>query len=213
MKRLLLAAALTVLASASARAQENPRGEVFGGFSYLHAGLGPNLYGWDASAAGNLNKWFGIVGEFSGQHQPSGGTVAFPTPMVPALVVASSADLHTLLFGPRFSYRKDKRFTPFAHILPGLAWSYTRGTAYPNILLLPPAPAGPFSDSGTAFAMAIGGGLDMKLTKTLAFRVLQADYLLTRFGGSLEVSFTSRKATQNNTRLTTGLEYRFGFGE
>lgn len=68
MKRLLLAAALTVLASASARAQGNPRGEVSGGFSYLHAAPGSNLYGWDASAAGNLNKWFGIVGEFSGHY-------------------------------------------------------------------------------------------------------------------------------------------------
>ena len=201
MKRLLLAAALTVLASASARAQENPRGEVFGGFSYLHAGLGPNLYGWDASAAGNLNKWFGIVGEFSGHHQPSGGTVAFPTPMVPARVVASSADLYTFLFGPRLSYRKDKRFTPFAHILPGLARSHTSGTVTTQLLVMPPVVTNfHFSDSSNAFAMAIGGGLDMKLTKTLAFRVLQADYLLTRFGG----------ATQNNARLTTGLEYRFG---
>ena len=48
--------------------------------------------------------------------------------------------------------------------------------------------------------MAMGGGLDVKLTRSLAFRVLQADYLLTRFGG----------VTQNNARLTTGLVYRFG---
>ena len=205
MKRLFLAAALTVLVSASARAQENPRGEVSGGFSYLHAGPGSNLYGWDTSAAGNLNSWFGIVGEFSGHYQSSGGTIAFPTPpiVVPVPVVAVSADsnLYTFLFGPRLSYRKDKRFTPFAHILPGLARSHTSGTVTTQLLVMPPVLTDfHFSDSGTAFAMAIGGGLDMKLTKSLVFRVLQADYLLTRFGG----------ATQNHARLTTGLLYRFG---
>jgi opacity protein-like surface antigen len=171
----------------------------------LHAGPGSNLYGWDASAAGNLNNWFGIVGEFSGHYQSSGGTIAFPTPpiVVPVPVVAVSADsnLYTFLFGPRLSYRKDKRFTPFAHILPGLARSHTSGTVTTQLLVMPPVVTDfHFSDSSTAFAMAIGGGLDMKLTKSLAFRVFQADYLLTRFGG----------ATQNNARVTTGLEYRFG---
>ena len=211
MKRLLLAAALTVLASASARAQEHPRGEVSGGFSYLHAGPGANLYGGDASAAGNLNNWFGIVAEFSGHYQSSGGTIGIPTPIptpivVPAPVVTVSAhsNLYTFLFGPRLSYRKDKRFTPFVHMLPGLARSHTSGTVTTQLLVVPPAVTDlHFSGSSTAFAMAIGGGLDMKLTKSLAFRILQADYLLTRFGG----------ATQNNARLTTGLEYRFGFGE
>ena len=219
MKRLLLAAALTVLASASARAQEHPRGEVSGGFSYLHAGPGANLYGGDASAAGNLNNWFGIVAEFSGHYQSSGGTIGIPTPIptpittpivvpaplpAPVVTVSAHSNLYTFLIGPRLSYRKDKRLTPFVHMLPGLARSHTSGTVTTQLLVMPPAVTDlHFSGSSTAFAMAIGGGLDMKLTKSLAFRILQADYLLTRFGG----------ATQNNARLTTGLEYRFGFGE
>jgi opacity protein-like surface antigen len=195
-------------------AQENPGAEVSGGFSYLHAGPGSNLYGWGASVARNLNNWFGIVGEFSGHYQSGGSIFNFavigpgiglPTPPIvaPAPVVAVSADsnLYTFLFGPRFSYRTDKRFTPFVHILPGLARSHTSGTVTTQLLVMPPVVTNVhFSDSGNAFAMAIGGGFDMKLSKSLAFRVLQADYLLTRFGG----------ATQNNARLTTGLVYRFG---
>jgi hypothetical protein len=61
-----------------------------------------------------------------------------------------------------------------------------------------------FSDSSTAFAMAIGGGLDLKLTRSLAFRLLQADYLLTRFGRRIakrcevnnRVGISLRKMTQ-----------------
>jgi len=47
--------------------------------------------------------------------------------------------------------------------------------------------------------MALGGGVDLRLSRSVAFRMIQADYLLTRFGG----------ITQNNARITTGLVYRF----
>ncbi len=52
----------------------------------------------------------------------------------------------------------------------------------------------------TAFAMALGGGFDIRLVNSLALRALQIDYLMTRFGGE----------RQNNVRLVTGVVFRFG---
>jgi len=49
--------------------------------------------------------------------------------------------------------------------------------------------------------MAIGGGVDVVLTKYLAWRFVQADYLMTNFSGSL----LSPGGRQNNFRVGTGV--------
>jgi outer membrane protein OmpA-like peptidoglycan-associated protein len=54
--------------------------------------------------------------------------------------------------------------------------------------------------------VAFGGGIDLVPTRRLAFRVFQADYLMTNFGGP-GVGGNSR---QDNFRVATGLVYRFG---
>jgi hypothetical protein len=48
--------------------------------------------------------------------------------------------------------------------------------------------------------MALGGGLDVKINDSWAARIIQADYVMTRFGDS---------STQNNARLSFGVAYRF----
>ncbi|MEK7831876.1 MAG: hypothetical protein AAB401_12360, partial [Acidobacteriota bacterium] len=52
----------------------------------------------------------------------------------------------------------------------------------------------------SAFAMAIGGGLDAKVHDNLAIRLFQTDYVLTRFNDD----------SQHNFRLSTGLVLRLG---
>jgi hypothetical protein len=52
--------------------------------------------------------------------------------------------------------------------------------------------------SDTSFATALGGGLDYRLLKPIAWR-FQGDYVQTRFFG----------ATQNNVRISTGIVLRF----
>jgi len=47
--------------------------------------------------------------------------------------------------------------------------------------------------------MNLGGGVDLKLTKLIAWRLIQAEYLLTHFA----------RSNQNNVRLSTGLVFRF----
>ncbi len=91
-----------------------------------------------------------------------------------------STSLNTFLFGPQFSLPLP-RVSPFVHALVGAARLSTGGA------------------SGTVFAGALGGGIDTKIAPFFSYRVIQVDYLATRFGGS----------TQNNLRISTGLVFRF----
>lgn len=86
----------------------------------------------------------------------------------------SGEHVHTYMFGPVFSARSDK-VTPFAHAL--------------------------FGGAGTnAFAMAFGGGVDVKMADKVALRLIQGDWLVLRSEG-----FTSKK----NARISTGIVFRF----
>ncbi len=180
MRRILLTAGIILLMPLMAPAQDPPKAEISGGFSLLRAVelSSVNFYGWDASVAGNLNRWFGLVGDFSGHYAKAGPGFLGPS--------APRVNAHTFLFGPRFSYRSDGRLTPFAHVLFGAA----HGSAGVFGVTL----------SDTAFAMAAGGGIDIRLADRIALRAFQADYLMTRFGG----------VHQNSVRLTIGMVFRFG---
>jgi len=173
---LMLMAAL-IAAAAGARAQDGapgtPRGELFGGYSYFRAGdAGTGLNGGDFSIAENVNRWFGGALDLSSHHGSFAG---------------SGVNVTTIAYGPVFSYRRDPRFTPFFHVLLGAV----RGSSGYLGISLP----------DTEFAITGGGGVDVKLGKHLAVRVIQADYISSHF----------LSKTQNNFRLSAGLVFRFGF--
>jgi len=87
--------------------------------------------------------------------------------------------VHSYLFGPQVSL--PSRVSPFAHVLLGGAHFSAAGTG------------------DSAFAMAIGAGMDTEIKQGISWRIIQGDYLLTRFGSS----------TQNNGRISTGVVFRF----
>lgn len=91
----------------------------------------------------------------------------------------SGTKFHTYTFGPQFKARLPI-VQPFVHALFG------GGTA-----------SGGGSTSG--FVMFYGGGVDMG-HGPFAFRIIQADWEVTRFSG-----FTDKK----NTRISTGIVLRF----
>jgi hypothetical protein len=91
----------------------------------------------------------------------------------------SGASVHTFLFGPQVSW--PARVSPFAHVLLGGAHFSETGA------------------SDSAFAVAIGGGIDTKINDRFSWRIIEGDYLPTRFFGS----------TQNNVRVITALVVRF----
>jgi len=200
MKLVRLGCTLTLLALATFPVQaqdEAPKAEVFGGYSFAAFETGSGLdrlklNGWNASVAGNFNRWFGVVADFSGQY----GSQAS---------VGRSA--HSFLFGPRLSYRGNERVTPFAHALFGAARAQ-RDQAGP----LPPR-------SETAFSLALGGGLDVKAGDRFSFRLAQADYLMTRMKEASGIVCVqsintpcpvTRTGTQHNFRFSTGVVFRFG---
>jgi hypothetical protein len=89
----------------------------------------------------------------------------------------NGSSLYTYMFGPRYSFRMgNDRFKPFVHVLVG-------GTA--------PTPA---------FAYAIGGGLDVKVNDRISVRVIQADFVQIRNGGS----------ALNSSRYSFGVVFNLG---
>jgi opacity protein-like surface antigen len=154
MKRLLFVVSLIVLTSLSAMAQnETPRVEVFGGYSYA----GASFHGWNASVTGNVNRWFGVMGDFSGYYGSSSG----PT-------FEERQRAHTYMVGPKFSLRT-KRVIPFTYALIGGL----------HIKLKALASGQQFSASDTGLSFAVGGGLDVKINDSIAVRTFQIDYLRT----------------------------------
>ena len=148
---------LILLASTAALAQDVPKVEVFGGYSWA----GGNFHGWNTSVTGNVNKWFGLVADFSGHYgSEQDGTVLI------------KKDAHSFLFGPRISSR-GKRLTPFAYALIGGIRFHESAVVFGQKL----------SDSDTGFSSAFGGGLDLKVTHRLKIRTFQLDYFRPNFFG------------------------------
>jgi hypothetical protein len=191
MRRLLFATVVVLLSCLTAGAQDYPKAEVFGGYSYFRADGGDNLHGWNASVAGNVNKWFGLAADFSGHYGQNFLRVTTPAGFVDA---ESNNNIHNFLFGPRFSYREHSTLEGFAHVLIGGSRSHVDAS------VSTPGFSTQVDATDTAFAAAVGGGLDAKFHKRVAWRVFQADYVLTRFGDE----------NQHNFRVSTGLVLRLG---
>jgi hypothetical protein len=180
-----------------------PRVEWFMGYSYLRAvpelAQGNRLVylnGGSTSVAFNFNRFLGIVGDFGGFNDSrlllTGGGMS-------ANDQIDKGTAFTFLAGPRLSYRKFDRVTPFVQVLAGgiHASEITLSGCAADCTLLP---------SANAFAMTAGGGVDVRIHHHLALRLIQAEYMMTRF----DDLNTGSSATQNDMRISTGLVLRFG---
>lgn len=184
MRKLLFVASLLILLPLAAQAQDKPKIEVFGGYSYLRTddALDLDLHGWNASATGNLNKWFGVKADFSGHY-----TNVEISPGVKADISA-----HLFLVGPQFAYRKNDTWQPFGHVLLGAARFHESALTA----------TGRVRNTETDFAFVVGGGLDAHIAKNLAIRLFQADYVLVH-NGDIDENF-------HNLRISTGVVLRLG---
>src|SRR6266850_4472572 len=167
-----------------------PKFELAGMYDYINFDPGDpfanfNNHGAAGSFTYNASKWVGLTAEV-GEHRFKRNI--FPLTGSNAL---ASDSLTTYLFGPRLNLRKFDHFVPFAEFLAG-------GT-YGGIEL-----AG--VNNQHAFAIATGGGVDVVLTKNIAWRFAQFDYLMTSHSGPA----LGASGRQNNLRAATGLVLRFG---
>ena len=178
-----------LLASAqSPKPDEYPKVEVFVGYSTLgevgNRGIsfGPNSSvgasysaegGFETSVTRNFSKHFGIKGDFSTHfnNESKSGPITGCTPACTTVTQDSQLKtrVYNFLAGPEFKARNSTRFTPFAHVLAGVAHTSanftTPGPTF-NLLL---------KKSDNSFAMALGGGLDIRASKRVSFRAMM-DY-------------------------------------
>jgi opacity protein-like surface antigen len=218
---------ITVIAGALAfalvaTATDIPKFETFLGYTYVRAnqfnqntGLGQKIGGFDMDGGSaqfiyNANHWLSGVADIGAVAKGNVG------------IVNVEDTTAFFMFGPRASYRRHGRFTPYAQILFGGAnRSISRKVSavtdldtpiFPvvNPLNLFPGPGvditARVSASQTAFAMAVGGGLDMRISKRFSFRPVAVDYVLTRFPSLL----TGHTQDQNSLRVTIGAVFTFG---
>ncbi|HSK42341.1 MAG TPA: OmpA family protein, partial [Candidatus Binatia bacterium] len=169
-----------------------PAVDLFVGYSFVRFSTNTggvketfNWHGLTGALAGNVNRWFSLVGDFG----------VYRIKDVPRPVSGSA---YTYLFGPQFSHRGE-HWTPFVHALFGAARladiqvsTVPSGSAFFNR-----------SFSQNSFATALGMGLDGNFNKHIGVRVFQFEYLMTKFtdGGDNK---------QNNLRASAGLVLHFG---
>ena len=166
---------------------EYPKVEVFVGYSALGEtgsraiSFGPNAsvsgdyegQGFETSIIRNFSKHLGIKGDFSAHfnNESDSGPITACTPVCATVIqdFQLKTRVYNFLAGPEFKARNSTRFTPFVHALGGVAHtSATFTTPGPtNILFL--------RKNDTSFAMALGGGLDIRASKRVSFRALM-DY-------------------------------------
>ena len=141
-----------------------------------------HYHGFTGEFNQNLTRHIGLVTSFTGTYDktpyrnPASGT-AFN----------ASAERYDLMFGPRYNFRLHG-FTPFAEGLAGFEHFHVKFSDPLNA-----------TRSDTAFAMQLGGGLDVHLSEHFEIRAIQADYIPTFYNSN----------HQNNYRVGAGLKVKF----
>jgi len=203
---------IVLLLGTTAFAQDYPKVETSPAFMYIRtptsftvpltAPVAPgqsfsadfNCVGGGGTIAYNVSSVVGIAADLGG--------CKYVGNTVPALSSKLSGSDFTYMFGPRFTYRKNSKVQPFAEINFGgnrLKLSCDSGTACNGV-----------SYSKNAFAMTVGGGFDINVNRKLAIRLIQAEYLYTRFGNNCNAALCSNNNNQNSFRLKSGIVLKWG---
>jgi len=205
--RSALVLGMVLLFGSSAFAQDYPKVETSLAFMYIRT---PTSFTVPADApiapGASFSESFNCAG--------GGGTLAYNVTSVvglamdmggckyfgdsiPALSSKLSGSDFTYMFGPRFTYRNSSKVRPFGLVNFGgnrLSLSCDSGTSCSGV-----------SYSKNAFALTAGGGFDVQLTKKLSWRVIQAEYLYTRFGNNCSLELCSNNNNQNSFRMKSGI--------
>jgi opacity protein-like surface antigen len=141
-------------------------------------------HGVTGEVVANVHKNVGLVGNFSATF----ANTEFNDRLSGRVFEARLAR-YTLLFGPRVNFRNSSPLIPFAHALFGA----TRYTAdFKNDDFSCP------DTNETAFAMALGAGLDIRASDRIDIRPIQVDYL--------PVFFDNRR--EDGVRFSAGVKIK-----
>ena len=201
MKKRICSLALAALFCAAAFAQDYPKGEWFLGYNFVRINSTSSISSYSANGGSsqvaiNFSKYVGGVIDLGGYHNGE--------------VNGYSIDntIFSYLFGPRISVRNHSRATPYFNVLFGGIHASASTAIQPctGTSCGTPTRVGGSSD---AFAMAAGGGLDIKINKHVSFRPIGLDYFLTRLHNPVD----TQDHNQNNLRYSAGLNFTFGSHE
>jgi len=133
------------------QAQQVPRYDVFGGFSYLRFNAltigypnDANLYGWNGGATGYIKSKFGVAIDLSGNY-------------------GSQISSYHFMIGPQYTWRRDKS-NLYVHGLFGKAQN--------NVSIVQPTRSG-FESVGRSFGG--GFGYDYHWSDRISIRIFQVD--------------------------------------
>jgi opacity protein-like surface antigen len=212
MRKYFVLVGLLLLTAGLALAQDFPKVETSPAFMYIRTPISftiPgvasvnqsfNCAGGGGTLAYNVTSLIGIAADLGGCKY-FGQTIPAP--------ISSNVDGSgfTFLVGPRLTFRSKSPFQPFAELNFGgmrisLSCKYSNSDCAEEF--------GTGSYSKTAFAMTVGGGFDIKLSKKLSLRPVQAEYLYTRFGNDCQLQVCSFNNNQNSFRLKSGIVINWG---
>jgi opacity protein-like surface antigen len=206
MKKILSLIALSLTVGLSAYAADGPKADLFFGYSFLRANSAQTIPAFTMNEGlgtfgYNFNDHWAFEAELGGYHNGNINNHEFDN------------TTFSYLFGIRASVNRSKRIDPYGHALFG------GQDLSSSICCIAPATGNMQVSSGTrvshdanSFAMAVGGGLDIKMTKHLLLRPIQLDYYLTRFEAVNVNNLTgpTSNRNQNNLRYAAGIVFNFG---
>jgi hypothetical protein len=207
--RTALLVCVVLLMGKTALAQEYAKWEVPVDYSYARgnpAGVAKpfSLNGGGGGIVYNFNRYIGIKGDLQGYGSTTStfNNVVITNPngtftLIPS--VSASGNLFTYTAGPQLRL-PTHTFMPFAEFLFGGAHT----NLYTNLISAAGSHVG---NTNNAFAMLVGGGFDIRVSKTISILPFQMDYLLTRFQNPLEGVGHNN---QNNFRFQAGINFTFG---
>ncbi len=176
--------------TALAQDQSSNRFRLFAGYSYSRAEVdflgnrvSSNDSGWGLSLSGRVTKHLGITADSAGHY----GYSSFP---------GADYRIHELLFGPEITLER-YRVVGFAHVLPGVVHVSSSDIPHAPVAGFPVAPLPGVSQ--TAFALGLGGGIDVAWFGHMAIRAAQIDY----------IPFRTRPRWTHDIRIQSGIVIRF----
>jgi hypothetical protein len=186
--------------------------EVFGDYSYMQ--FNPTITGIQSRAYNgggggfqyNIGNFFGVKGDFQG-YGSTDWTVNVTSPIststgiIPVGTYTTKANMFTYLFGPEVHFRT-KKMTVFGEALFG--GSNTSGYANLSSSTIVGGSASN-NPNQHPFTMAFGGGVDINMSKRVAFRVGEVDWILTRYTNPW-----TNTNNQNSFRYLGGIVFKFG---
>jgi hypothetical protein len=204
MHKLTVLVGLLLLTAGSALAQsEYPAAEASMDFQYARtpvAGQSLNCAGGGTTLAYNVSSSLALASDL-GYCRFFGNTFGFNR---------LSGSQFNYLFGPRLTLRMSRPINPFFDLMfggtrLGLGCDSSNGIGFGCL-----NGTGHFSGSRNAFAMTVGGGFDVHFSPRVAWRVVQAEYLYTRFNNDCPLAFCNNNNSQNSFRLKSGLVFGLG---